>query len=186
MQKGIKPSLAKPAEKVTAWPSAIPTSKIRSGISCIITFMEHPVGIAGVTPTILLFISANSNKVFPKTYWYKEGSDFSSHSIIRSPVSLLNNPGACHSVAEFSAGAYPFTLTVLIWRTLGPSKFLISVKVFTNCFTSWPSIWPKYRILRLSKILRVPPESAFLILLENLKRNLRLSSSINPIFLNRW
>ena len=47
--------------------SAIPTSKPLSGMAFINMFMEHPEGIAGVTPTILSFVWASSNRVFPKT-----------------------------------------------------------------------------------------------------------------------
>ena len=39
LQKGTKPSCAIPPEKVTACPSAMPTSKALSGISFIIMFM---------------------------------------------------------------------------------------------------------------------------------------------------
>ena len=67
LQKGSKPSFAIPPEKVTAWPSAIPTSKARLGILDIRMFIEQPEGMAGVTPTIFGFDSANSTNVFPKT-----------------------------------------------------------------------------------------------------------------------
>ena len=52
LQKGMSPSFAIPPEKVTACPSAMPTSKVLSGISFIMMFIEHPDGMAGVTPTI--------------------------------------------------------------------------------------------------------------------------------------
>ena len=52
LQKGIMPSLAMPAEKVTAWPSAMPTSKARSGKAFIMYVIEQPVGMAGVTPVM--------------------------------------------------------------------------------------------------------------------------------------
>jgi CTP:molybdopterin cytidylyltransferase MocA len=51
------------AEKVTACCSAIPTSKARSGIAFIMILSEEPEGIAGVTPMIFGFISANSTSV---------------------------------------------------------------------------------------------------------------------------
>ena len=44
LQKGTMPAAASPAEKVTACPSAIPTSKQRSGISFIRIFIELPDG----------------------------------------------------------------------------------------------------------------------------------------------
>ena len=69
LQNGMRPSCAMPPEKVTACPSAIPTSKARSGISFIRTFIEHPDGMAGVTPMIFGFIRASSSKVCPKMSW---------------------------------------------------------------------------------------------------------------------
>jgi hypothetical protein len=63
LQKGSRPSLAIPPEKVTACPSAMPTSKVLSGISAIIMFIEQPLGIAGVTPTIFGFWRASSRSV---------------------------------------------------------------------------------------------------------------------------
>ena len=59
--------VASPAENVTACCSAIPTSKVLSGIVSIICLREDPVSIAGVTPTIFSFSLANSIIVSPKT-----------------------------------------------------------------------------------------------------------------------
>ena len=67
LQKGIIPSLAKPAEKVTECPSAIPTSNARLGNAFIIWIIELPVGMAGVIPTIRSSCSASSTNVCPKT-----------------------------------------------------------------------------------------------------------------------
>ena len=67
LQKGIEPCVAKPAEKVTACCSAIPTSNDRSGYASIIIFIEDPEGIAGVIPMIFGFSSANSTRVWPNT-----------------------------------------------------------------------------------------------------------------------
>jgi hypothetical protein len=52
--------VAKPALKVTACCSQMPTSNARSGISAIMYFNEHPEGMAGVTPITSLFKFANS------------------------------------------------------------------------------------------------------------------------------
>ena len=95
-----------PAEKVIACPSAIPTSKVRSLISFIIIFIEQPVGIAGVTPTMRGLLLASSKRVCPNTSWNFGGLLLSS-CIRRFPVSGSNLPGACHTVALFSAGSYP-------------------------------------------------------------------------------
>ena len=67
LQYGTKPCAASPAEKVTACPSAIPTSKQRSGICSIMMLSEHPVGIAGVIPTIRSSLRASSSSVSPNT-----------------------------------------------------------------------------------------------------------------------
>ena len=61
------PAAASPAEKVTACPSAMPTSKQRDGMACISRFIEQPDGMAGVTPTTRLSRSASSTSVSPKT-----------------------------------------------------------------------------------------------------------------------
>ena len=67
LQNGIKPCVAIPAAKVTACCSAIPTSKVLFGCFSNMNFREPPVNIAGVMPTILSFLSANSTTVLPKT-----------------------------------------------------------------------------------------------------------------------
>ena len=65
LQNGIIPCVAKPAAKVTACCSAIPTSKDRDGIFSIIIFNDDPEGIAGVMPMIFLFFFASSTIVSP-------------------------------------------------------------------------------------------------------------------------
>ena len=101
LQKGISPSLAMPAEKVTACPSAMPTSKARLGMAFIMMLSEQPVGMAGVTPTILGLACASSTNVSPKTSWYLGGSPVLLLTC-RSPVAGLNLPGACQMVAAFA------------------------------------------------------------------------------------
>ena len=113
LQKGSNPSLAIPPEKVTACPSAMPTSNARSGIAFIKIFIEQPVGMAGVTPIILSFFFASSSKVLPNTSWNKGGIPLVSFTIL-SPVSLSNMPGACQMVAASSAGLNPLPLIVWI------------------------------------------------------------------------
>ena len=104
-----------PALNVTACCSAIPTSKVLSGITSIIIPSELPVNIAGVTPTILLSAFASSMMLFPKTSWNLGGLGVSSElPPIGAPVSLSNKPGACHFVAlPISAGSYPAPLRVM-------------------------------------------------------------------------
>ena len=142
LQKGKSPSFAIPPEKVTACPSAIPTSNTRSGISFIIIFMEHPEGMAGVTPTIFSFLRANSSSVFPNTSWNNGGIPLVSETI-RSPVSLSKIPGACHKVAASSAGLKPFPLRVCMCSSLGPFMSFISFRTFVKAVTSCPSTGPK-------------------------------------------
>ena len=60
---GFIPPASKPAAKVTACSSAIPTSKKRSGYCLAKAIRPVPVGIAAVTPTILSFCSPSSNMV---------------------------------------------------------------------------------------------------------------------------
>ncbi len=67
LQKGTIPAAASPAENVTAWPSAMPTSKQRSGMACISMFIEQPEGMAGVTPTTRGSSCAKSTSVRPNT-----------------------------------------------------------------------------------------------------------------------
>src|ERR1700761_1223228 len=112
LQKGINPCVAKPAEKVTACCSAMPTSNARFGIAFIIRFSEQPDGIAGVIPIILGFCSASSIMVWPNTSWYLGGCGLSVFTFFISPVILSNKPGACHLVWSFSANEYPFPLVV--------------------------------------------------------------------------
>ncbi len=54
------PCVAKPALKVTACCSQMPTSNARSGMASIINFNDEPLGIAGVIPKILSFAFASS------------------------------------------------------------------------------------------------------------------------------
>src|ERR1700757_381344 len=149
LQNGIKPCVANPAEKVTACCSAMPTSKALSGIAFIIMFNEHPLGIAGVTPIILLFFSASSTIVYPNTSWYFGGCGSLGVTLIISPVSLLNNPGECQTVSfPSSENLYPFPFLVSTCKIFGPG---ISFKSFITCtkrVTSCPSTGPKY--LKLS------------------------------------
>ncbi len=67
LQNGRMPDAASPAENVTACPSAMPTSKQRSGISRIMIFIEQPDGMAGVMPTTRASMRARSSSVCPKT-----------------------------------------------------------------------------------------------------------------------
>src|SRR5580693_3859773 len=103
LQNGISPWVAKPAEKVTACCSAIPTSNARLGIAFIIRFNEQPDGIAGVIPIILGLACASSIIVWPNTSWYLGGCGLSYLVFLISPVILSNRPGACHLVWSFSA-----------------------------------------------------------------------------------
>ena len=104
--------------------------------------IADPLGMAGVTPTIFGLASASSTSVFPNTSW-KSGGIPSVLAMKRSPVTGSNLPGACHSVACFSAGPNPFPLIVCRCRILGPCISLISRNTLARFFTSCPSIGPK-------------------------------------------
>ena len=142
LQNGCKPSFAMPAEKVMACPSAMPTSKVRSGISFIIMFIEQPVGMAGVTPTMRGLLLASSKRVCPNTSWNFGGLLLLSCTR-RCPVSGSNFPGACHTVALFSAGLYPLPFVVCRCSSFGPFIFLSWFNTLTTSLTSCPSNGPK-------------------------------------------
>jgi hypothetical protein len=62
-------------------------------------FNEHPEGIAGVIPTILLFISAKFHHGMSENIlvlWRLRLLTLTGFTI--SPVTLSNKPGACHLV----------------------------------------------------------------------------------------
>ena len=136
------PSLASPAEKVTACPSAMPTSNTLSGMAFCIMHIEQPVGMAGVIPTIRLFLRASSSSVSPNTSWYL-GPSSPTSSFMNLPVSLSNLPGACHAEASSSAGRNPLPFTVCMCSSFGPSMFFISFSVRTSSVTSCPYMGPK-------------------------------------------
>jgi hypothetical protein len=86
----------------------MPTSKARSGMAFIMMLSEQPLGMAGVMPTIFGFFSASSTMVCPNTSWYLGGCGLLGTTLMISPVSLLNRPGACHTVGlPASAGRSP-------------------------------------------------------------------------------
>ena len=142
LQNGSSPSLAMPPENVTACPSAMPTSKARSGMASINMFMEHPLGMAGVTPTMRSFCLASSMSVSPKTFWYRGGSP-SVLSTSRLPVLGSKRPGACQMVASSSAGANPRPFTVWMWSSFGPFISFSVRRVRTSSMTLCPSTGPK-------------------------------------------
>src|ERR1700752_691802 len=154
LQNGIKPCVANPAEKVTACCSAMPTSNALSGMAFIIIFNEHPLGIAGVTPIILLFFSASSTIVSPNTSWYFGGCGSLGVTLIISPVSLLNKPGECHTVSfPSSENLYPLPFLVSTCKIFGPGISFKSFKTCTKRCTSCPSTGPKYLNFNDSNIL---------------------------------
>ncbi|MNW04208.1 hypothetical protein D3C71_2002650 [compost metagenome] len=67
--------MAKPAQKVAACCSAMPTSIMRSGKRAWNFSRPEPPGIAGVTATIRLSASASSIRVLPKTSVYMGGPE---------------------------------------------------------------------------------------------------------------
>ena len=67
---GLKPSAAKPPQKVTACCSAMPTSKQRLGNSFSNRSSPVPDGIAAVTATILASLRASLIRLSPNTLVY--------------------------------------------------------------------------------------------------------------------
>ncbi len=66
-QTGFTPCVAIPAAKVTACPSAMPTSKNRDGCRDANSAVPVPLGIAAVIATSLGSMSASSASPFPNT-----------------------------------------------------------------------------------------------------------------------
>ena len=96
----MNPSVAKPAENVTACCSAIPTSNILFGNFFANKSIPVPDGIAAVIPIILLSLSACLINVLAKTLVY-DGIlelDFSC-----TPVFILNFETPWYLSFEFSA-----------------------------------------------------------------------------------
>ena len=107
-------------------------------------FKEEPEDMAGVTPMILSFFSANSTIVWPNTSWYLGACGDLGTILIISPVSLLNIPGACHLVGSPSSEyLYPFPFTVMQCKIFGPGMCFKSSNTFANPSTSCPSTGPK-------------------------------------------
>ena len=107
-------------------------------------FKEQPEGIAGVTPIIFSFFSANSTMEWPKTSWYLGGSGDFGTILTISPVSLLKTPGACHFVGfPSSENLYPAPFLVMQCKIFGPGMSLRSSRIFAKPMTSWPSTGPK-------------------------------------------
>ncbi len=140
LQNGRMPAAASPAEKVTAWPSAMPTSKQRSGMALSSRFIELPDSIAGVTPATRGSSRASSTSVWPKTSWYLAAGAFDPR---RSPVAGSKRPGACHTAWSFSAGVKPLPFTVITWSSFGPSIPRSTRSTRTISLRSWPSTGPK-------------------------------------------
>ncbi len=92
-QYGFIPAMASPAENVTAYCSAIPTSKNLSGNFSAKLLSPVPSPIAAVIAAILLYFSAIDNIFLPKT---------SVHD--KAPVSLSKAETPWKTSGLFSAG----------------------------------------------------------------------------------
>ena len=133
--------MAKPAAKVTACCSAIPTSKVLSGKTLLNASIPVPDGIAAVIPTILLSFFACSINVFANTF-VKAGAlvvDF-----CWTPVWTSNFVTPWYLSSDFSAKLYPFPFWVFIWISIGPLWLLSFAffKIGNSTSKSWPSIGP--------------------------------------------
>ena len=146
---GFIPSAARPAAKVTACCSAIPTSKKRSGNLRANAATPVPSGIAAVIATIVLSCSASSTNVFPKTDVYEAGAP---GFTIFSPVAISKGPVPWNSLGRSSAGAYPFPFFVTTWISTGPSSFFAAVSIGISASILCPSTGPKYLIPRCSNM----------------------------------
>ena len=91
---------------VTACCSAMPTSKARSGMAAIIIFKDEPLGMAGVTPIILVVGLGQFQQRVAKHVLVLRRLGRGRGTLVKiSPEILSNSPGACHSVWSFSASA---------------------------------------------------------------------------------
>ncbi len=101
-QNGLKPSQARPAAKVTACCSAMPTSKVRSGNSFWNRSTPVPDGIAAVIATMVSSFFASLIRLSPNTLVYCGAPplDFAC-----APVATSNLTTPWYLSAEFSAGA---------------------------------------------------------------------------------
>ena len=104
---GLHPRVARPAANVTACPSAIPTSKKRSGCAFANTPVPVPLGIAAVMATSFSFSSASSASPFPNTAVY---AAFAEETFSCFPVAGSCPGGsACHfSVCSPAGNPLPF------------------------------------------------------------------------------
>ena len=103
----------------------MPTSKALSGISFIMMFSEHPVGMAGVIPTIFSFMRASSTIVFPNTSWYRGCFEHSAGlSARRCIYQIFREHGRRSGALQPSGNPFPFTVTQ--WRSLGPGIVFMS------------------------------------------------------------
>ncbi len=99
-QYGFIPAMASPAENVTAYCSAIPTSKNLSGNFSAKLLSPVPSPIAAVIAAILLYFSAIDNIFLPKTSVH----DKASHLFFAAPVSLSKAETPWKTSGLFSAG----------------------------------------------------------------------------------
>ena len=97
---GLKPSNARPAVKVTACCSQIPTSKKRSGYKAANWLKPVPSGIAAVMATILSSSSASFTMVCPKILVYEGAPGL----VAGSPVLTSNLPRPWNLEGSHSAG----------------------------------------------------------------------------------
>ncbi len=84
---GLKPSAARPPQKVTACCSAMPTSKQRLGNSFSNRSSPVPDGIAAVTATILSSLRASLIRLSPNTLVYCGAPPF---DLACAPVATSN------------------------------------------------------------------------------------------------
>ena len=127
-----------PAAMETPCPSAMPTSKKRSGK--VLAKPERPVpsAMAAVIAQTRASSRAKSARALPKTE-----EKLSSPAFFKRPVSGSKGPTPWYMSGFRSAKAQPLPLTVFTWTTTGQSNSRAQRRASHSRGRSWPSTGPR-------------------------------------------
>ena len=127
-----------PADMETPWPSAMPTSKNRSGK--VLAKPERPVpsAMAAVTAQTRPSARAKSVMALPKTE-----ENVSSPAFFSCPVAGSKGPTPWNMSGFRSAKGQPLPLTVFTWTSTGQSSSRAQLSTSHSRGRSWPSMGPR-------------------------------------------